>query len=314
MFRFNALIGCCSALLPWALAGDLPAQDDAKAVLAAYREAAMKPGDPARGKTAFESKEAACSKCHLISGDELRPGPDLVAVGDKYSREQMIRAVLEPSAMIHPDFGTITAATRGGKVVTGVLHRRTDDELQLLDADGKLARIPVGEIEEEKRIKTSLMPAGIHKTLKAGQFADLIAYLTTLKQKVGSGSPRGLVSDIPAVSKPIRLEPLHSKEMRFDHPVWIIAVPGEKQAFLVVEQKTRKVWRFEERNGQNRKELFLDLSKEATTGKFEGVMCLAFHPRFRENRKYYVNHHVRNQGCHFSPVIIERQATKDLKR
>ena len=43
-------------------------------------------------------------------------------------------------------------------------------------------------------------------------------------------------------------------------------------------------------------------------------MCVAFHPRFLENRKYYVNYHVRNQGSFFSPVIVERQATPDLRR
>ena len=30
--------------------------------------------------------------------------------------------------------------------------------------------------------------------------------------------------------------------------------------------------------------------------------------------KYYVNYHVRNQGSFFSPVIVERQATPDLRR
>ena len=44
------------------------------------------------------------------------------------------------------------------------------------------------------------------------------------------------------------------------------------------------------------------------------MVCVAFHPRFLENRKYYVNYHVRNQGSFFSPVIVERQATPDLRR
>jgi glucose/arabinose dehydrogenase len=106
--------------------------------------------------------------------------------------------------------------------------------------------------------------------------------------------------------------PLHDDTMRFDHPVWVIAIPGSKGAFLIVEQKTRKLWRFEENRPE--KDLFADFSNEATTGEFEGVVCVAFHPRFLENRKYYVNYHVRNQGSFFSPVIIERQATRDLRR
>ena len=293
----------------------LAGQDGDKKTLAGYREAALKSGDPVRGKAAFESNETGCKKCHGISGKERLAGPDLSVIGDKYTREQLIRAVLEPSAMIHPDYGTIVITTVGGKVHTGVLYKRSEKVLELLDAKGKLLRIPATEIDEEKRSATSLMPADIFKTVKTEQFADMISYLATLKQKtVENPGHHGLVKDIPKTENPVQLAPFHSDEMRFDHPVWIIAVPGTKNAFLVVEQKTCKVWRLEKSGGGDRKELFVDLSEEATRGEFEGVMCLAFHPQFLENHKYYVNHHVRNQGSHFSPVIIERQASKDFKR
>jgi putative heme-binding domain-containing protein len=315
MLRISSLIAVSFAFVV-SLAQYVRAEDDEKAALAKFREAALTSGDAVRGKLAFESKESGCTKCHVITGGERRAGPDLLVIGDKYTREQLIRAVLEPSATTHPDFATINVTTTGGKVIDGVLHKRTNKDLELLDAEGKLVRIPVADIDEEQRGKKSLMPTGLHKTLKAAQFADLIAYLTTLKQKDGGVRHPGLADEIPAVEKPIRLEPLHSKEMKFDHPVWIIALPGTKREFLVVEQKMRKVWRFVEADDrqQDRKELFVDMSAEASTGQFEGVMCLAFHPKFKENRKYYLNHHVRNQGSHFSPVIIERQATKDLKR
>ena len=107
--------------------------------------------------------------------------------------------------------------------------------------------------------------------------------------------------------------PLHAEKMRFDHPVWIIAKPGSKGEFLVVEQKTRKVWRLEKGKEKDSKTLFADLSGEASTGEFEGVMCLAFHPQFLKNRKYYLNYHVREKG-RFTPVIVERRANADLSR
>ena len=143
-------------------------------------------------------------------------------------REELVQAVLEPSATIHPDYGTIVATTTDGKVHTGVLRKRTHEELQLLDAEGKLLRLPLAEIDQEKRTGTSLMPAGQHKTLTTEQFADLIAYLESLKQPDGESRFAGMPSEIPAVEKPIRLVPLHKDEMRFDHPVWIIAMPGSK--------------------------------------------------------------------------------------
>jgi putative heme-binding domain-containing protein len=282
--------------------------------LAPYRQAGVHGGNPARGKAVFESDKAGCTKCHLFQGTERRAGPDLSVIGDKFGREQLVQSVLEPSARVHPDFGTIVATTTDGKVHTGVLSKRTREELQLLDAEGRLLRIPVAKLDQEKRTGTSLMPAGQYKALTTDQFADLIAYLESLKQPEGDSQSAGMPREIPSVETPIRLAPLHSEELRFDHPVWVIAVPGSKSTFLVVEQKSRKIWRFEEGAREHQKELFADLSDEATTGQFEGVVCLAFHPRFLQNRQYYVNYHVRNQGSFFSPVIVERRATPDLRR
>ena len=112
-------------------------------------------------------------------------------IGDKYGREQLVQSVLEPSATIHPDYGTIVATTTDGKVHTGILRKRTEEELQLLDVEGKLVRVPLAEIDQEQRTGTSLMPAGVHKAMKADQFADLIAYLETLKQPEAEFAVRG---------------------------------------------------------------------------------------------------------------------------
>lgn len=280
-----------------------------------YRSAATTSGDSNRGKTVFESKAAACTTCHDITGRERRAGPSLIAVGDKYSQDQMIRSVLEPSAKIHPDYGALIVTTIDGQTISGVLKNRTDTVLELLNVAGEITRIPIDDIESEQPSRTSLMPDGLHDKLTTKQFADLIAYLMTLKQSDDETYEHGVLVDIPMIDKPIRLEPFHSDTLRFDFPVWIVALPESTDEYLVVEQKTRKVWRLIEQNGvATQRHLFVDLSHEACTGEFEGVMCVAFHPRFHQNRKYYVNHHVRDQGSHFSPVIIERQASEDFKR
>jgi putative heme-binding domain-containing protein len=313
MHRIYLAFALCGFVVT-GLTNRLSGQQTVTDELAAYRQAGLKGGDPKRGATLFESETVGCKKCHVVKGDERRAGPDLAAIGDKYGREDLVRSVLEPSATIHPDFGTFVASTKDGKVHTGVLRKRTAEELQLVDAEGKLVRLPLAEIDQEQRPGTSLMPTGLHKTVKAEQFADLIAYLETLKQPESTSWLAGMPGEIPSVEKPIRLVPMHKDAMRFDHPVWIIAIPGSRGAFLVVEQKTRKIWRFDVGESEHRKELFADFSNEATTGEFEGVVCVAFHPRFLENRKFYVNYHVRNQGSFFSPVIVERQATPDLRR
>ena len=307
----------CLAVLITSARGLVFYQEADKEILTRYREAARKGGDVGRGEVVFKSKEAACAKCHILAGMEKKAGPKLGTIGDKFTREQLITSILEPSARLHPDHATTTVATTAGKTISGVLQSRSKNEIQLFDSEGKLIRIPIGEVEIEKPSKTSLMPAGLHKTVKPDQFADLIAYLGNLKQKVGTTRWPGMPNEIAMVKKPARLEPLHSKAMKFDHPVCLIASPTTDREYFIVEQKTRKIFRLTKGEGDfstDKKELFLDLSNEASTGQFEGVLCLAFHPDYKNNRKYYVNFHVRNQGSHFSPIIAERRATADFKK
>jgi putative heme-binding domain-containing protein len=297
------------------LVGQLHAQQSEKEILGKYRAAALKGGDAKRGLVVFKSKESACTKCHVVSGTERKAGPGLQTIGDKFTREQLIKSVLEPSARIHPDHATTSVTTTAGKVLNGVLQTRTKKELQLLDGEGKLVRIPLTMIEFEKPSVTSLMPTGLYKTVNANEFADLIAFLESQRQKIGTARWPGMPNEMLLVKKPARLERLHSTKIKFDHPVCVIASPTNSGEYFVVEQKTRKIWRLDSNENPDKadRSLFVDLSDEASTGQFEGVVCLAFHPQFKKNRKYYVNYHVRNQGSHFSPIIAERKASKDLQ-
>jgi len=295
----------------------LIAAESEKATLARYSKVAQAGGDVARGKTVFASKEAACTKCHVISGSERKAGPSLQTIGDKFTREQLIKSVLEPSARLHPDHTTTAVNTVEGKTISGVLLARDKQSLKLFDVEGKTIEVAIADIENEKQSKQSLMPTGLYKTVKAQQFADLIAYLQTLRQRVGKSAWPGMPEKMPMVAKPARLERLHSTNMKFDHPVCIIANPVAEQEYFIVEQKTRKIWRLQKGDSgfdADRKDLFVDLSDEASTGQFEGVLCLAFHPNYKQNHKYYVNFHVRNQGSHFSPIIAERTSNADFTK
>ena len=305
------LLAISLAILLGAGSPQLLVAQEQKQILATYRDAAMRSGDAERGRKVFESKAAVCTQCHGIGSKKRMAGPDLAVIGDKYTRDQLIKSVLEPSAGIHPDFAMLIVLTKNGKTQSGVLQRRDDREMALFDNTGKIVRIPLAEIDQQQQAKVSLMPVGLNKDLTADQFADLIEYLTTLKQKVETHP--GLPADIPQIETPVRMEPFHSAEMRFDHPVWIIAKPGAANTFLVVEQQTCKIWQLEKRKQGDRKTLFADMSSESITGTFEGVMCLAFHPDFLTNRKYYLNHHVREDNI-FSPVIVERRASADYSR
>ena len=72
---------CCSffrldliplAVLLFAPVTNLWAQPIQTDSLANYRQAALRGGDPDRGKGVFDSKEASCLKCHTLEGTERR--------------------------------------------------------------------------------------------------------------------------------------------------------------------------------------------------------------------------------------------------
>src|SRR3954469_19394617 len=152
--------------------------------LDAYRKyATTHEGDVARGARLFaDEQKVACSKCHSVDGSANKAGPDLFAVGDKFGRRDLVDAVLMPSAVISPGYGTIIVETRAGAEYQGILKQANDAGVQLMDADGKLVSIPAGEIKEKRGSTVSLMPEALEAGLSLQEFADLIEYLATLQQ------------------------------------------------------------------------------------------------------------------------------------
>lgn len=79
-----------------------------------------------------------------------------------------------------------------------------------------------------------------------------------------------------------RLEPVASG---FVQPLWVTYAPGDPDSLFVVEKvgRIRRV-----AGGQVDPEPLLDLRHEVSGGYEQGLLSLAFHPRFEENRTFFV--------------------------
>ena len=148
-----------------------------------FRAAALKgQGKPDKGKALFfDLKGLACSKCHVVGGEGGAIGPELSGIAARYPREELIASILQPSARIFSGYETVVVATADGKVLTGLIKSDNADGLEIQDADGKRIKIPKADIEDRKTSELSLMPNGIVEGITPQDFADLIAYLETLK-------------------------------------------------------------------------------------------------------------------------------------
>lgn len=141
-------------------------------------------GNPAAGEAIFWGK-GGCAQCHEVNERGGIMGPDLSEVG-KNSPDYLKKAIMDPGADVSPRrrwFGPVamSVTTRDGKTIEGMKKAEDNFSLILVDIHGNLRRFNRDEIADE-HVLPSLMPAD-GKMLSADEIQNLVAYLSTLKQR-----------------------------------------------------------------------------------------------------------------------------------
>jgi putative heme-binding domain-containing protein len=276
-----------------------------------YRKFAVEhSGDAPRGKLVFANEQkTACATCHTTDGTGGRVGPDLSSIGGKFPREELTKALLEPSSTIAIGYGTTVVEKKSGEEIQGVIKQATDNWIELMQADGKLVRIEAKDIERQKTGALSLMPEGIEAGLSHEEFADLIAYLESLK---GSGAAMaGMPDPIPRAVKAATFQPLFRENTRFDHPVWLSQFPSQTNRYVVLEHFGTS-WIVEQGDSADKKSILVDLKGRVRVGGATGLLGFALHPKFPQNRNYYLKYQI-IENDRISTIIDERQFAPDLK-
>ena len=93
---------------------------------------------------------------------------------------------------------------------------------------------------------------------------------------------------LPAVA----LEPAFP-HLKFELPLWVGAAPADS-GFLYVAEQNGRIWRFKNDPAIKDRELWLDIAARIPAGRHneEGLLALAFHPKFAENRQFFVCYNV----------------------
>lgn len=304
-----------SAQTPSSPAGPSRAKPDS------YRRYALThEGDVTRGAVLFAKDERlGCAKCHSIDGKAGKAGPDLMAAGDKFGRRDLVDAIMAPSAVISPGYGTVLVETKSGEEYQGILKSSNAEGIELMGADGKRISIPTAQIKAQRGSSVSLMPEGLFAGLTPSEFTDLVEYLTTLKQPESTQmSHQGMPLVIPEIARPVSLIPFVSEELKLPRgPVLtgltsMRQIPGSPGTFLVLHQKGM-IWRIEKTSSGERRAIFSDLTAEVFSDRGpNGLLDVAFHPKFRSNRKYYLKYQVFEDGKVCS-LIMEKQFAPDFK-
>jgi putative heme-binding domain-containing protein len=138
-------------------------------------------GDIRRGQAVFNGTKAACATCHAIGYKGGKVGPDLTRIGSIRSEQDLLEAIVFPSASLVRSYEPVLVTTKSGKVHNGLIKKDVPDELILTTGADQEVRIARNDIDEMVPSKTSLMPAGLDQQLTVQELADLVAFMRACK-------------------------------------------------------------------------------------------------------------------------------------
>jgi hypothetical protein len=131
-----------------------------------------------KGKEVFA--QAQCYKCHRMGVQGGILGPDLTAVGRRFSPRDLLVSTLQPDKEISDQYGATQFLTDSGEVVVGRVININADKLMVLTNmldPSALTTLSRDQVEETRPATTSMMPAGLLDTFTEAEIIQLMAYL-----------------------------------------------------------------------------------------------------------------------------------------
>ena len=263
-------------------------------------------GDTHRGEDVFNSAEAKCSACHKMRDKGGETGPALDDLADR-DPAAIYRAIAEPSIEIDPEYLPYTVALKDGRVAAGVVRALGADAINVYDVNGHATVIPRSEIEELRPSGTSVMPNGLAPALGEAKMRDILAFLTAAP--AGSSRRESRAATAQTAVEATTTPPADAEKMstaalpnlavavafpglRFERPV-ALAYPDDAGKLLFVVEQQGRIWSFVDEEGTREKVEFIDIRPKvfspASGGhNEEGLLGLAFHPRYRDNGEFFV--------------------------
>jgi quinoprotein glucose dehydrogenase len=121
------------------------------------------------------NSKAECIKCHKIDGRGSNVGPDLSKIGKTLSREQILEAIINPSARLAPGYGTLSAKTKDGRKIVGIVLEDRPNMLIIKTSDAEPLHLKKADISSSEYYPSAMTP--YDKKLNKKEIRDLVEYL-----------------------------------------------------------------------------------------------------------------------------------------
>jgi len=140
---------------------------------------ALEGGDARRGRGIFYQNESAqCVRCHAVFEYGGNVGPGLAGIGEVLTKQQLLEAVIRPSARMAPGYETVLVTLSDSSMVAGIVMDRSDEGLKLKIGKEDIQTIASADIAEEETLPSS-MPS-VEGVLSRREIRDLVAFLASL--------------------------------------------------------------------------------------------------------------------------------------
>jgi putative heme-binding domain-containing protein len=141
---------------------------------------ALSGGDPQRGAAIFWGNASAqCVRCHAIDDYGGNVGPRLNGVAGRLSREQLLEALIEPSARIAPGYGMVSLELKNGQKVNGVLQQEKPDGYLVKVGNSPDTLVKKSDVASRVNAPSAMPP--MHLLLSKKEIRDVVAFLAGLK-------------------------------------------------------------------------------------------------------------------------------------
>jgi putative heme-binding domain-containing protein len=148
--------------------------------LKALYAGALSGGDPRKGAQIFWGHpNAQCLRCHSYSDYGGTAGPRLNGVASRLQHEQLLEAVIEPSARIAPGYGMVALDLNNKQQLNGILQLEKPDGYVLKIGDKPDTLIRKSDVAKKQSFASSMPQMTTLLTKK--EIRDVVAFLSTLK-------------------------------------------------------------------------------------------------------------------------------------
>jgi len=142
---------------------------------------------PEDGEELFEKE---CSKCHRFGeiGEDF--GPDLTTIANRFTRRDIVEAVLWPSKTISDQYQSYVVETKEGGIFLGLIVSEDDEKIVMrLPDETQPIAIPKSSVKDRRRSDVSTMPEGALDAYGMKEIAALFAYLQSGVEQAGAKKP-----------------------------------------------------------------------------------------------------------------------------